>query len=215
MHETGDLLLLIAAIAVAPVLLIVRRCTTSCRATRAPITGRCLRPDRSLRSPARSSTARRLRRADLRGRWIDAVRRIGRLRSALRRRPLRVAAGADDPERRTRARPARMADSRRSNTPRRACSPSTPISLRPASHRRPEAGWPEGADRIYLIDPLGNFVLAWPSNPDIKAMARDLSAAAARFAHRMIRRAAATAAAPGEWMRSCKMIAVFDVPVPA
>ena len=36
-------------------------------------------------------------------------------------------------------------------------------------------GWPEGVDRIYLIDPLGNFVLAWPSNPDIKAMARDLT----------------------------------------
>ena len=34
---------------------------------------------------------------------------------------------------------------------------------------------PAGADRIYLVDPLGNFVLAWPSNPDIKAMARDLT----------------------------------------
>ena len=35
-------------------------------------------------------------------------------------------------------------------------------------------GLPEGADRIYLIDPLGNFVLAWPTRPDIKAMAKDL-----------------------------------------
>jgi cytochrome oxidase Cu insertion factor (SCO1/SenC/PrrC family) len=33
---------------------------------------------------------------------------------------------------------------------------------------------PLGSDRIYVIDPLGNFVLAWPSNPDIKAMAKDL-----------------------------------------
>ena len=33
---------------------------------------------------------------------------------------------------------------------------------------------PRGTDRIYLIDPLGNFVLAWPSKPDIKAMAKDL-----------------------------------------
>jgi len=33
---------------------------------------------------------------------------------------------------------------------------------------------PRGAERIYLVDPLGNFVLAWPSKPDIKAMARDL-----------------------------------------
>ena len=33
---------------------------------------------------------------------------------------------------------------------------------------------PRGTGRIYLIDPLGNFVLAWPSKPDIKAMAKDL-----------------------------------------
>ena len=33
---------------------------------------------------------------------------------------------------------------------------------------------PRGVDRIYLVDPLGNFVLAWPSKPDIKAMAKDL-----------------------------------------
>lgn len=34
---------------------------------------------------------------------------------------------------------------------------------------------PQGPDRIYLVDPLGNFVLAWPSKPDIRAMANDLS----------------------------------------
>ena len=28
--------------------------------------------------------------------------------------------------------------------------------------------------RIYLIDPLGNGVLAWPADPDIKALAKDL-----------------------------------------
>lgn len=33
---------------------------------------------------------------------------------------------------------------------------------------------PRGTRRIYLVDPLGNFVLAWPSKPDIKAMAKDL-----------------------------------------
>jgi hypothetical protein len=33
---------------------------------------------------------------------------------------------------------------------------------------------PRGSNRIYLVDPLGNFVLAWPSKPDIKAMAKDL-----------------------------------------
>ena len=30
------------------------------------------------------------------------------------------------------------------------------------------------ADAIYLVDPLGNAVLAWPRAPDIKALANDL-----------------------------------------
>ena len=34
---------------------------------------------------------------------------------------------------------------------------------------------PRGTDRIYLIDPLANQVLAWPGDPDIKAMAADLA----------------------------------------
>ena len=34
---------------------------------------------------------------------------------------------------------------------------------------------PRGSGRIYLVDPLGNLVLAWPARPDIKAMAKDLS----------------------------------------
>ena len=33
---------------------------------------------------------------------------------------------------------------------------------------------PGGTSEIYLVDPLGNFVLAWPADPDIKAMANDL-----------------------------------------
>ena len=33
---------------------------------------------------------------------------------------------------------------------------------------------PGGVSRIYLIDPLGNLVLAWPADPDIKALANDL-----------------------------------------
>jgi len=36
----------------------------------------------------------------------------------------------------------------------------------------PEAAM--GSRRIYLIDPLGNLVLAYPASPDIKRMARDL-----------------------------------------
>jgi hypothetical protein len=36
------------------------------------------------------------------------------------------------------------------------------------------AGLPGGAARIALVDPLGNQVLAWPADPDIKGLARDL-----------------------------------------
>jgi len=35
-------------------------------------------------------------------------------------------------------------------------------------------GSPIADGRIYLIDPLGNWVLAWPAEPDIKAFAKDL-----------------------------------------
>lgn len=31
-----------------------------------------------------------------------------------------------------------------------------------------------GADRLYLVDPLGNLVLAYPREPDIKGLAKDL-----------------------------------------
>jgi hypothetical protein len=43
--------------------------------------------------------------------------------------------------------------------------------------RAPEAlaGWPAGAERIYLVDPLGNLVLAYPRDPDIKGVGRDLT----------------------------------------
>ncbi|MBK9117964.1 MAG: cytochrome C oxidase subunit I [Betaproteobacteria bacterium] len=37
------------------------------------------------------------------------------------------------------------------------------------------AAWGKGADRIYVVDPLGNLVLAFPRDPDIKAMAKDLT----------------------------------------
>ncbi len=36
------------------------------------------------------------------------------------------------------------------------------------------ADWPAGAQPIYLLDPLGNLVLAWPRDPDIKAAAKDI-----------------------------------------
>ncbi|MCC7328090.1 MAG: cytochrome c oxidase subunit I [Burkholderiales bacterium] len=37
------------------------------------------------------------------------------------------------------------------------------------------AAWGAGPDRIYLIDPLGNLVLAYPRDPDIKGVAADLT----------------------------------------
>ena len=36
------------------------------------------------------------------------------------------------------------------------------------------AGLPGGMDRIYLVDPLGNLVLAFPVDPDIKKVAKDV-----------------------------------------
>lgn len=36
------------------------------------------------------------------------------------------------------------------------------------------AGLPAGVDRVYLVDPLGNLVLAFPADPDIKKVARDI-----------------------------------------
>ena len=37
------------------------------------------------------------------------------------------------------------------------------------------AAWAAGSERIYLVDPLGNLVLAFPRDPDIKGMGRDLT----------------------------------------
>jgi hypothetical protein len=36
------------------------------------------------------------------------------------------------------------------------------------------AGLPGGADRIFLVDPLGNLVLAFPGEPDIGKVAKDI-----------------------------------------
>ncbi len=39
---------------------------------------------------------------------------------------------------------------------------------------RAMAAWPRGGGNIYVVDPLGNVVMAWPREPDIKALAKDL-----------------------------------------
>lgn len=38
-----------------------------------------------------------------------------------------------------------------------------------------KARLPDNGAGIFLIDPLGNLVLAWPADPDIKALAKDLA----------------------------------------
>ena len=40
--------------------------------------------------------------------------------------------------------------------------------------RSTAAALPAGAARIYLIDPLGNLVLAFPADPDIRKVAKDI-----------------------------------------
>ena len=40
---------------------------------------------------------------------------------------------------------------------------------------REVAALPLGQDAIYLVDPIGNQVLAWPRAPDVKALSRDLA----------------------------------------
>jgi hypothetical protein len=40
--------------------------------------------------------------------------------------------------------------------------------------RSAAAALPAGADRIYLVDPLGNLVLAFPADPDIRKLAKDV-----------------------------------------
>jgi hypothetical protein len=35
--------------------------------------------------------------------------------------------------------------------------------------------WPSGSAAIYLLDPLGNLVLSYPDDPDIKGVGRDLA----------------------------------------
>ena len=111
--------------------------------------------------------------ASLRGRWVvlyaapgncagncaDALyasRQARTIQNAERERVVRVWLVTDDRRRPTR------------------CSRRIRISPSRMSMRGRCVRCRGGADRIYLVDPLGNFVLAWPSKPDIKAMAKDL-----------------------------------------
>jgi hypothetical protein len=54
----------------------------------------------------------------------------------------------------------------------RRCWRSIPDLLVARVSREALAGLPAGAERIYVIDPLGNLVLAFPADPDIKRAAK-------------------------------------------
>ena len=171
--RTRRRLLLLAAIAVAPVLLSylayyflprdarVNYGTLLTTRPMAPIAG-------TLMTGAPFSTA------DLRGRWVILYAGSGRcdescasalyasrqartIQNAERERVRRVWLIVDD------ATPPAQAVAEQDDL---AIVRVAPLSV---------ADLPEGIGRIYLVDPLGNYVLAWPTKPDIKAMAKDLA----------------------------------------
>ncbi len=60
-------------------------------------------------------------------------------------------------------------------------APGRAARAAPGTRRRPRCRkpcrrrFPGGADALYLIDPLGNLVLRYPDDPDIKGVAKDLT----------------------------------------
>ena len=112
--------------------------------------------------------------ADLRGRWVLLAGRASGCDAGCESDALCHAAGAHD--------------ARQGPGPDRARAGST----RAAPHR-PPTGWrtiPRSSSRgsrrhrsprcprdhgIWLIDPLGNLVLSYPADPDIKGLAKDLT----------------------------------------
>ncbi len=112
--------------------------------------------------------------AQVQGRWTIVVASGGTCDAACTQKLLRDAAGAHDAGSGARAHRAPVA--------RPGWRQAGSERARRASGRRRRAhdagrrgGAPKGADAIYLIDPIGNQVLAWPRDPDIKALARDLT----------------------------------------
>lgn len=170
--RTRRLLILIAAIAVAPVLLSYGAYYLMPRDAR--INYGTLLPTRPLADfNATKLTGERVGAAELRGRWVMLFASGGGCDSACAAalyasRQVRTIQNAE----RERVQRVWLIDDAR--TPPKALLDEHP-DLLVARASAVAAALPEGADRIYLIDPLGNLVLAWPSNPDIKAMAKDLT----------------------------------------
>jgi hypothetical protein len=122
---------------------------------------------------AREDGNRPFRLADLRGKWVIVTATRGGCDASCERalyatRQARTIQGRDQP------RIARVLVVTGAATP-----TATQLSEHPGLEvvrATPSAmsAFPAGGALIYLIDPLGNLVLAWPADPDIKALAKDL-----------------------------------------
>ena len=150
--------------------------------------------------------------SELRGRWVLAVAAPGACDARARRRSTRRG-------RRARSRAAKWSASR-------ACwlvtGDGAPPAALAAEHpdlvtARVPAGalgaWPAGDERIYLVDPLGNLVLAFPRDPDIKAMAKDLDAPAQGIAD-WLGAAGSIGVKSRSFRPSCRTSAAHDRPSP-
>ncbi len=122
---------------------------------------------------ARTADGRPFALADLRGRWVV----------------LTVAPGACPPDCATRLYAGRQARTMQNAERERIARvwlvtgdalPSAALLAEHADllvvHAEPRAAatLPDAGRGLYLVDPLGNLVLEWPADPDIKALARDL-----------------------------------------
>ena len=168
-RAAGDAHALIAVVRVAPVVASYAAYYFFPRGTRANYGELLPTPPAPAVAGTRSTARRSARRP---ARQVGAAcRSPRRVRRRLRGRALRDAPGAHDAGRRTRARRARVARHRR----RRAAAGAARGSIRTLVVVRDDAGSSSrrcpgrARDRIYLVDPLGNLVLAFPRDPDIKA----------------------------------------------
>lgn len=166
------ILLLMAAIAVAPVVLSYAAYYFFPREAR--VNYGALLPTRPVADIAGTlADGRPFRLTDLRGRWVMAMvapaacdARCERMLYATRQ--ARTIQNAEE------SRVVRLWLVSDGGDPGRALleqNPGLVVARVPADA---VAALPRGAEAIHLVDPLGNQVLAWPVDPDIKAMAKDL-----------------------------------------
>jgi len=117
---------------------------------------------------------RPFRLSDLRGRWVVLMSAPGTCDARCERmlystRQARTIQGADQ------ERVVRVWLASDGGVPRAALLAEHPGLDRVRVELATIANSPLADGRIYLIDPLGNWVLAWPADPDIKKLANDLA----------------------------------------